>query len=223
VKTAQCLLGASNATYCESKDASYPCLAAFSDIGLTLVGDKFKNATTYDAGFVSVKGNAVVASFRGTEPTWSNLVQDLDSIVKTQFDLLPGVNAGTVNTGQVGKGFFNGYLSLQPLFFAQLERAISMTNCTNAERKLYITGHSLGGSIAMLAAMDLKYNLQTKALWSAFSTVTVYTYEAPRSGDADFAEAFHTVTADTWQVRIYRLCHNMQYAQRPIPCTASLT
>jgi hypothetical protein len=197
------MLGASNATYCESKTGSYNCTLAFGAIGLTTVGGKFENETTYDAGMVSTKGNAVVAAFRGTEPTWANLVQDLKSISKVNFDLLPGVDSGSVNTGQVGSGFFDGYLAIRDDFHERLQKAVALTNCSNAERKLYITGHSLGGAIALIAAMDLKYNTQMSTLWSAFSSVTVYTFETPRAGNTDFAAAFKTVTSDVWEVQNY--------------------
>jgi hypothetical protein len=131
------------------------------------------------------------------------LVQDLKSVEKVEFKLMPGISTGGINIGKVGSGFFDGYIALQEQFYDKMGKAIALTNCTNAERKLYITGHSLGGALAMLAAMDLRYNTQAREIWAAFDSVTVYTFEAPRAGDADFVAAFKTVTKDVWEVENY--------------------
>jgi Lipase (class 3) len=55
------------------------------------------------------------------------------------------------------------------------------------------TGHSLGGSLAMLAAYDIAARLPTL-------TVRCYTYGAPRTGNRAFAEDYGRVVEDTWHI-----------------------
>jgi predicted lipase len=45
---------------------------------------------------------------------------------------------------------------------------------------IFVTGHSLGGALAVIAALDLKLSLNVK--------VTVYTYGQPRVGNAKFSD-----------------------------------
>lgn len=65
-----------------------------------------------------------------------------------------------------------------------------------------VTGHSLGGAIAVHAALDLvSINLKVD---------TLYTYGAPRVGDKKFAEWF----VDFSKIKsIYRITH----ARDPVP------
>lgn len=58
---------------------------------------------------------------------------------------------------------------------------------------LCATGHSLGGSLAMLAAYDIAALLPTL-------TVRCYTYGAPRTGNRAFAEDYGRVVEDTWHI-----------------------
>ncbi|KDD71882.1 hypothetical protein H632_c4233p0, partial [Helicosporidium sp. ATCC 50920] len=63
--------------------------------------------------------------------------------------------------------------------------------------RVYITGHSLGGALATLAAFDL-LNACAKARQAC--EVTVYTFGAPRTGNAAFARAYDELVPDTWHV-----------------------
>ena len=62
-----------------------------------------------------------------------------------------------------------------------------------------ITGHSLGGSIASLAAFDLARTLRQLNL-SSRSHVRVYTAGCPRTGNVPFARAYNELVPDTWNV-----------------------
>ena len=60
-------------------------------------------------------------------------------------------------------------------------------------RPLFITGHSLGGALATVAALDA-------AISSPFAKPIVYTFGSPRVGDPAFADAFDARVADSWRV-----------------------
>jgi len=64
---------------------------------------------------------------------------------------------------------------------------------------LTICGHSLGGSLATLFALDVAANAA-----APFNTPTVYTYASPRTGNHDFVVKYHQTIAST-----YRLVDNV--------------
>ena len=56
-----------------------------------------------------------------------------------------------------------------------------------------ICGHSLGGSLATLLALDVAAN-------SAFTTPAVYTFGSPRTGDSLFASTFDQVVTNSFRI-----------------------
>ena len=47
--------------------------------------------------------------------------------------------------------------------------------------KIFVTGHSLGGALAVFAAVDLKKNFYPE------TSIILYTYGQPRVGNVDFS------------------------------------
>jgi len=90
----------------------------------------------------------------------------------------------------VHKGFYNSYLSIARQ--VNLAAKSLLADCQHCH--VYITGHSLGGAIATLAAADL---------YSVTPDLTLYTFGSPRVGDLAFATYFDKVVPDT-----FRLVHN---------------
>lgn len=62
---------------------------------------------------------------------------------------------------------------------------------------VYITGHSLGGAMAILAA----YDIAGLGLWRS---MRVYTFGAPRPGNRAFARLYDNKVPDTWHIMNYR-------------------
>ncbi|KAK9814385.1 hypothetical protein WJX72_004954 [[Myrmecia] bisecta] len=62
---------------------------------------------------------------------------------------------------------------------------------------VFVTGHSLGGALATLAAYDIATAL--KAAGIRFR-IACYTYGAPRTGNHAFARDYERVVPDTWSV-----------------------
>ena len=73
-------------------------------------------------------------------------------------------------------GFYRAYMSLRSKIMPYLE----------GKRDIVFTGHSAGGAIALLAAMDLAHQPYNK-------TITTVTFGAPRLGDISFANKFDDV------------------------------
>ena len=87
------------------------------------------------------------------------------------------------NKGKVHRGFRKAYLSIQKELFAALE---------GNTLPIFITGHSLGAALAVLATSELFNN-------SCFDSC--YTFGSPRVGDPEFIKSFNTNS-------IYRIVNN---------------
>ena len=61
----------------------------------------------------------------------------------------------------------------------------SLPTCLSAATSVIVTGHSLGGALATLCAVDVQYNFSSKA------ALSVYTFGAPRVGNHGFRESFN--------------------------------
>lgn len=76
----------------------------------------------------------------------------------------------------VHTGFLECYHSIRNQFIPAMQQLIQR----NFD-KIYITGHSLGGAIGILAAIDLHYSLKLK-------NFQIFTFGQPRIGDLKFAQ-----------------------------------
>lgn len=110
-------------------------------------------------------GQAIFVAFRGTEPT---KVKDLMTDLNLQF--VPGP------MGQVHRGFL---ASLESIWEKLLD---AIASHQDGKRHLWITGHSLGGALAKLTVARL--------IRMRRPVQGMYTYGAPRCGDARFASEF---------------------------------
>lgn len=96
--------------------------------------------------------------------------------------------------GQLTKGFYECYSSVQQEAFKWAkELAIE-----NQNWDIVITGHSLGGATAQIAAAGWAF-----AIKEFFPRTTLITYGAPRSGDIEF----HEKLAEVYQSRMYNFQH----------------
>ncbi|CAK0833970.1 unnamed protein product, partial [Prorocentrum cordatum] len=85
----------------------------------------------------------------------------------------------------VHPGFLGEWGSLKPC----IEAALDSYGCGQERNPIGITGHSLGGALAALAAFDF-------GVAGSFSVSEVYTFGMPRVGNADFADRFERLYQD---------------------------
>jgi len=106
----------------------------------------------------------VVLAFRGTQPSIRDVLTDIKA------DLIAAVDGGRAH-----RGFIEAYEQVR----GKIEAALA-----THQRKipLYITGHSLGGALAMVATRYLGND----------STGATYTYGCPRVGDDAFYQSIKT-------------------------------
>jgi triacylglycerol lipase len=136
--------------------------ASLPELGLQLV--KFFDCQNTQA-YLAKNDQACVLAFRGTQPT-------------ILVDWLSDLDAHQVNgpVGKVHEGFLCAlhYIWLDVWKTLQSERGM---------RSLWITGHSLGGALAVLAAAKLRFE-------KAQPINGVYTYGQPRVGDFEFCSRY---------------------------------
>ncbi len=114
---------------------------------------------------VGRSGLGIIVAFRGTEPS-----QMKDLMTDLNLSFVPGP------MGQVHRGFLTSLESI----WEQLMDAIASRQ--DGKRLLWITGHSLGGALAKLTVARL--------IRMRRPVQGMYTYGAPRCGDARFASEF---------------------------------
>jgi triacylglycerol lipase len=119
-------------------------------------------------GFLIESDDSIIVAFRGTT-SQADTISDLIArqTIYPWFD----------NGGNTHYGFTEIYAT------ARMQIINALSKC-DFNKKLIITGHSLGGALATLCALDLAYNTH-------FAPPIVYTFGAPRVGDPTFAAAFN--------------------------------
>lgn len=133
--------------------------------------------------YVAQDDGAVVVAFRGSEaPTTLDGLKDWLLTNANNYLILPEGRAGTdFAAAGVGARFHRGFLEALEMVWAPLLSAVEEAQKTG-ERPLWVTGHSLGGALALLAAWRLQ---------RAFMAVQeVVTFGAPMIGNAAASEAF---------------------------------
>ena len=110
----------------------------------------------------------VIVSFRGTE-NLENWIENLD-IAKTD-------HAMSCKGCKAHSGFVNMWTAFSNNVIRELRRLRSLY----PGAKLFITGHSLGAAVALIAGYSLQYDI-------GFDVAGVYTYGSPRVGNQAFSD-----------------------------------
>ena len=125
----------------------------------------------------------IVVAFRGSESPTS--VDGLRDWLLTNADNLLVLPEGAIGTDFVAAGvgarFHKGFVAALSDIWAPLFAAVDGAY-SKKERRVWVTGHSLGGALALLAAWRLQRNF--------VPVYAVYTFGAPMIGNAAAAEAF---------------------------------
>ncbi|KAK7201940.1 lipase precursor-like protein [Novymonas esmeraldas] len=119
----------------------------------------------------------IVTVFRGTENP-QNLLADLSGL---QIDYSWTSSCG--RWCKVHAGFQASYLSLRDVTRSTVLRLAG----EYPTYQVVFTGHSLGGAMAVLAAADVQERLNALDNASLVKPVSLYTFGAPRVGNAAFA------------------------------------
>jgi len=148
----------------------------------------FQDPSTDTSGYLGStdNGNTIVVSFRGTNAKdIKNWITNLNFAKQTPYKQVPDA--------AVHDGFLNAYEKLSPQIISGVKDLIG----TKTKVTVYITGHSLGGALATLCAVDLKISFGIKA------NIFLYTFGTPRVGNQAFAQYCNALTNENWRLVHY--------------------
>lgn len=184
---AESALHFSAAAYCsqyslQNWQCGTPCsFFSSSPTNLAYLFDPNLNVAGYVAKFPA--GNTIV-SFRGTIQQIQDWIDDLD-FFKVTYPLC--------DSCETHDGFTSSFNALSTQMYNALESFGS-----SSSGSLTVTGHSLGGAIATLAALDLVHN--------GYTVEHLYTFGAPRVGNPQFA-TFAEYVSNSTLMDVYRVVH----------------
>jgi triacylglycerol lipase len=118
------------------------------------------------AGYVVSSDDLIAVVFRGTE-------NDLDWKTNFRFQFIELQGGARVHAG-----FFLAYMGIRETLFPAVKKLVK-----KKPRPVYVTGHSLGGALAMMATAELS-NHEERELRECIAAC--YTFGAPKAGDRSF-------------------------------------
>ncbi len=130
----------------------------------------FQKAAFSDSVAWNETNKTAIVAIRGTETIW-DWIDDIDA-VPVPFIAVPGA-------GLVHMGFQLVYEHIRSSILGLLQK-----NCQGVQT-LRVTGHSLGGALAVLCAYDLLKNLKGGPV------PQLYTFAGPRTLDPAFSHVFN--------------------------------
>ena len=133
--------------------------------------------------FIGTNDTSIVAAFRGTEsPTTIDGLKDWLLTNAMNFLVLPEGEMGTdFAAAGVGARFHAGFLTALAMIWKPFFESVK-TLVQDTERPLWLTGHSLGGALAVLAAWRLERKI--------IKVHQVTTFGAPMVGNQQAADAY---------------------------------
>jgi hypothetical protein len=133
--------------------------------------------------YVAEDDRSIVVAFRGSEaPTTLDGLKDWLLTNANNYLILPEGRIGTdFAAAGVGARFHRGFLEALAMVWEPLLAAINQA-LKAKERPLWVTGHSLGGALALLAAWRLQRNF--------LAVQEIVTFGAPMIGNQAAAKAF---------------------------------
>jgi triacylglycerol lipase len=153
-------------------------------------------------GFVARQNDIVILAFRGTEPTHAaDWFSDIHFHHRELAPSVPGLVHG-------------GFADALELVVGEMRSAIADLAGSGSPR-LFVTGHSMGGALAVLAAALLQ-------LEDRRSIAAVYTYGQPRVGDPTFSKAYDDVLGSVTfrYVNDFDIVPHLPPVQLPDPLSA---
>lgn len=150
-----------------------------SELGLAAKLISVDNTQVY----VAESDDALVVAFRGSEaPNTLDGLKDWLLTNANNYLILPEGQSGTdFAAASVGARFHRGFLDALAMVWGPLFAAVDQAQKAK-ERPLWVTGHSLGGAIALLAAWRLHRNF--------LAVHEIVTFGAPMIGNDAAAKAF---------------------------------
>ncbi len=170
-RTSWLMARCSELAYTHFEDGQEPQLRSdLNELGLKFVSGFARDKT---CAFLACNDSFAVLAFRGTEQNMQNILTDIN--IRFRRDR---------SGAKIDRGFSKAYA----LVAKEIADAV---DALDSGLPLYITGHSLGGSLAVIASTRIRPSDRIAAC---------YTYGCPRVGDTEFVNQL-------WKVPVYRQVH----------------
>jgi predicted lipase len=153
----------------------------YSNTGCTNI-QEFTDLDTDTQGFSGIASDqTLVIAFAGSESAkdWVNNVKFLHT---------PYPSVTQNQNLKVHYGFYTGYLSVRSVIHDRVE--------SEQPEKVIVTGHSLGGGLSTLCALDVQYNFFANQP----EQVVCYTYGSPKVGNQDFVASYNRRVPQTFRI-----------------------
>lgn len=140
-------------------------------------------------GFIAKDENRIIISFRGTSSlhdAWTDV--QISKLIFPSLKLLRRIfSIRSIFKSKAHEGFFNSYSSVRDELLEIIKDQLK-----EKDYHIYLTGHSLGGALATLAALDLQKETTAK--------ISNYTFGAPKVGNKRFVKYYNKKVKDTFRV-----------------------
>jgi len=179
--------------------------------GTTVTAERGPNKTTFDV-IASIYANDLAKDAKKTGPAdtvsiglvlWQASTGEAVIAIRGTQGLLEWFQDAKIGTekypfteaGDTEDGFTDVYKSFAVSAPGGSSVTASLATIFGSKQvnSLTICGHSLGGALATLQALDVAAN-------SKFKNPTVYTYASPRTGDAQFASTYDSKVPSTFRI-----------------------
>ena len=179
----------------------------------------YRHATVRDAAtdaeaLVTLVPGGVVVAFKGSaEP------QDFLQDAKFQMELLAYTrhNAAAPCKACVHRGFLEDFSALNVALVAQVRASLLTAAKVSPNPKVYFTGHSLGGALAVLSALEFARQ--------GFPVAAVITFGQPRVGNAAFRDLYNAtpvIGSGKLGATLGDITHHVINADDPVPLSPPL-
>lgn len=163
----------------------------------------FGNSFEEDAGHVFIKGKEITIAYHGTRlkhGLWglNDLITDLNASFTTS-ELLP-------EGGRIHRGFYNSFTDSWPNLYGILKSYAEERGSEIKDFKINLTGHSMGGAVAKIAALCLNKTERAE-------DIHVATFGDPRVFDLTASKFYN----DVLQEKTIRVT---QHRQDPVPAVS---
>jgi hypothetical protein len=158
------------------------------------------------------KKDHIILVFRGTEKLkdWrTNFSLTMRKLPTTAYRKTGMPSLTSASAGKVHRGFLNALKSIEPQIMDRLDlwgAKLPSSKDPDAKRKIdntpevWVTGHSLGGALAAIAAVSLKYQ--------GYNIAGLYTFGQPRVGDWSFGRSAMEVLRKHRKIPVDRYANN---------------
>lgn len=155
-----------------------------------------QNASTDTQGAIASEPthNEIYIVFRGSaqERDWGTNFQFNQQVIQPEILAKQNQNypyeAPSKSGAKMHSGFTAAYQSVRSDIHGYLSGRLS------DDATVIVTGHSLGGAIATLCAVDIQYNFGDR-----LQPIELYTFGAPKIGNAGFRTSFNERVANSYR------------------------